>query len=48
MSNYLIVNLICMALILFGNLGISANVILLATQFGMLILQYKEMNNGKN
>ena len=48
MSNYLIINLVCMCLILFANLGISANVFLLLVQFGVLILQYKEMSSGKN
>ena len=48
MNKYLIINLICMMLILFGNLGISINVILMSVQIGMLVLQYKEINNGKS
>ena len=45
MNSYLIVNLICMGLILFANLGVGVNFVLLGIQLGTVVLQYKNRRN---
>ena len=39
---YMYVNLTCMALIIFANLGNSVNLVLLGVQVGTLFMQIKE------